>query len=127
MRKMNPYSAKKQTVTAPLAAENAGVVNSETSIIGSALRYSSTMKDMISAAVIANPTRVGTDPQPRPGASMMVETSEPIAAEEATRPGTSTWASAGVPDAGTNRTVRIPPRTTSGASALNTGGQQQWA
>ncbi len=72
IRKMKPKRAKNVTVTAPLAAENAGTLKRETSIIGFSERRSIITNTTLSAAVIANPPRLRTDPHPYCGASMIV-------------------------------------------------------
>ena len=71
-RKMNPNSAKNATVTAPLAAENAGVRNSDTSIIGCRRRRSIATKLATRIATATKPGIVSGSLQPRRGASMIV-------------------------------------------------------
>ena len=71
-RKMKPNRAKNATVTEPLAAENAGVRNSETSIIGCSRRRSIATNATASTAVRAKPASVAGSCQPRRGASMTV-------------------------------------------------------
>ena len=72
MRKMNPNRAKNATVTAPLAAEKAGTLNSETSSIGLSACRSRITNMTPTTTVPANPPTVRADSQPRPGASMIV-------------------------------------------------------
>ncbi len=72
IRKINPKRAKKATVTAPLAAENARSENRETSSIGWRVRRSMVTKSMPAPSAIAKPARLRGEPQPQPGASMIV-------------------------------------------------------
>ena len=71
-RKMNPNSAKNATVTAPLAAEKAGVRNNDTSIIGCRRRRSIATKLATRIATATKPQIVSGSLHPLRGASMIV-------------------------------------------------------
>jgi hypothetical protein len=72
IRKMKPNSAKKVTVTAPLAALKRASLNRVTSSIGCELRRSTTTNVTSRIALTANPVSVAVDCQPWSGASMIV-------------------------------------------------------
>jgi hypothetical protein len=72
IRRLKPESAKKATVTEPLAALKRGLRNRLRSTIGSEVVRSRTMKAANSPAASAKPPRLWALLQPWPGASMIV-------------------------------------------------------
>ena len=72
IRKMNPASEKKDTVTEALEAVKRGLANRLRSSMGWLAERSRTMKPANSATARAKPPRLSPLVQPRLGASMIV-------------------------------------------------------
>ena len=128
IRKMNPNRAKNATVTAPLAAENAGVRNSVTSIIGCSRRRSMATNATDEHAATAKPASVaGAAPAAAGRLDDRVDEQRRSRPTTATRPGRSSRACAGSLDSGTSTTVATSASSATGTSARNTDGQPKWA
>jgi hypothetical protein len=93
---MKPNSAKKATVMDSAAAVKRRSANSRRSSIGCAVRRSCQTNAANSATAPAMPSSERTDPQPCPGASMIVYTSAPRPSADSSRPVTSMRGASGV-------------------------------
>src|SRR5690242_13547277 len=111
---MNPASAKKATVTEPLAAVKRRLRNKLRSSSGAAARRSQPMNAASRAPAARKPVIVDEELQPHPGASMMVNTSSAIAAVDSTSPGRSGRGACGSREVGTDQ-------ATSAAASAATG------
>jgi hypothetical protein len=127
IRKMKPKREKNATVTAPLAALKAGIRNRPTSTIGWSLRRSTTTKAAPRSRVPANPARLRAEAHPAWGASMMVNTRRPMAADEVTSPSGSSREASGWRDSGTITTVITAATTATGTRAKKIEPYQKWA
>src|SRR5262249_49303523 len=120
---MNPNRVKNDTVTAPLAALNRRLRNRPTSSIGSAARRSQLMNAASRTAERANPATLRGAAHPYVGASMIVNTSSAMVADDKTRPGMSTGAASGSLEVGTTSATRITAAAATGAMAMKMAAQ----
>src|SRR5215472_1558098 len=121
---MNPKKVKNDTVTAPLAALNRMLRNSRTSSIGCAVRRSHVMNAASRTAETAKPATLRAAVHPYVGASMMVNTSSAMVADDSTRPGMSTGAASGSFDAGTASATAAAATAATGAMAMKMAAQE---
>ena len=83
---MKPNRPKKANAIAPLAAEKRGLRNSRMSSSGSRRRSSQTTKPASATAAATNPPIVRAEAQPLDGASIVVQTNNPMPAIEPNAP-----------------------------------------
>src|ERR1700730_17192631 len=114
---MNPASAKKATVTEPLAAVKRRLRNRLRSSSGAAVRRSQPMNAASRAQAAKQPMIVSNEPQPDPGASMIVNTSNAIAAVDSTSPGRSGRGACGSREVGTDQATNAAPSAATGTIA----------